>query len=325
MIWLTWRQHRLQLASALAGLCLIAALTVITGMQMRHSIAASPLPGCLGAGGQTEFIDIDHNCQQVASQVVDGYQYLMVVGTLLLFLPLLVGIFWGAPLVAREVELGTHRLTWTQGVTPARWTAAKLGLVGGVVLLLSVAYTLLVSWWMTPLNQLTGIRFQWQFFDLQGVAPVGHVMFAVALGIFAGTVTRRVLPAMAVTLVGFVGLRLLVELVARPRFLPPLERRFPVVGTSMPTQLYPDWVLSRAIYNADGVKISGYGNSTAVCEPGPAEAECSSHYPAGAYNLDVYHPADRFWLFQGIEAGIYVVLAAILLGLAVHWVRRRIA
>ena len=42
--------------------------------------------------------------------------------------PALIGVFWGAPLVARELEAGTHRLVWTQSVTRTRWLATKLGL-----------------------------------------------------------------------------------------------------------------------------------------------------------------------------------------------------
>ena len=41
----------------------------------------------------------------------------------------MIGIFWGAPLVARELETGTYRLVWTQGVT-RRWLAVKLALSG---------------------------------------------------------------------------------------------------------------------------------------------------------------------------------------------------
>jgi len=36
---------------------------------------------------------------------------------LVLAVPLLIGMFWGAPLISREFEAGTFRLAWTQGVT----------------------------------------------------------------------------------------------------------------------------------------------------------------------------------------------------------------
>jgi ABC-type transport system involved in multi-copper enzyme maturation permease subunit len=44
--------------------------------------------------------------------------------------PALIGMFWGAPLVAREMEAGTFRLAWSQSVSRMRWLAVKLGVVG---------------------------------------------------------------------------------------------------------------------------------------------------------------------------------------------------
>jgi hypothetical protein len=41
-------------------------------------------------------------------------------------IPLLFGVFWGAPLLAREFEDGTHNLAWTQGVTRRRWLSRNL-------------------------------------------------------------------------------------------------------------------------------------------------------------------------------------------------------
>ena len=45
---------------------------------------------------------------------------------LLLAVPGLIGIFWGAPLVTRELEERTDRLVWNQSVTRTRWLAVKL-------------------------------------------------------------------------------------------------------------------------------------------------------------------------------------------------------
>jgi hypothetical protein len=50
-----------------------------------------------------------------------------------------------------------------------------------------------------------------------------------------------------------------------------------------------------------------------------------AEFGAGAYNLELFHPAGRYWLFQGIETALFVALAVLLLLAAVHWVRRRIA
>ena len=40
--------------------------------------------------------------------------------------PLLLGAFVGAPVLARELETGTFRYAWTQAFGRWRWTLAKL-------------------------------------------------------------------------------------------------------------------------------------------------------------------------------------------------------
>ena len=61
--------------------------------------------------------------------------------------PALVGLFWGAPLVAAEAEAGTTQFAWMQSVTRKRWLTVKIGWMllaaavwGGVI-------SALVTWW----------------------------------------------------------------------------------------------------------------------------------------------------------------------------------
>jgi hypothetical protein len=87
------------------------------------------------------------------------------------------------------------------------------------------AYALLISWWLGPLDRSTGDRFQPGIFDQQGLVPVAYAIFALALGIAAGAVLKKTMPAMAATLVGFVGLRLIIAGVVRKHFVSPVKRR----------------------------------------------------------------------------------------------------
>ncbi|NJP32021.1 transporter [Micromonospora thermarum] len=246
---------------------------------------------------------------------------------LFLALPLIVGLFWGAPLIAREVEQGTHRLVWTQGVSRRRWALVKLGLIAPAVLLAAVGYGLGVSWSMSPLNQgWEQNRFDAFFFDMQGVAPAGYTLFAVALGIFAGTVWPRMLPAMAVTLVGFIGVRVAVGVLARPRYLPAEELTFPVQGgAATADRIDGDWILANGVRDASGKLVAP--NAQVMCPEGatgPDGRECGADLGLGpgAHNWQLYQPADRYWLFQAIETGIFVALAALLILLAVRRIRR---
>jgi hypothetical protein len=347
MTWLVWRQHRKQALFALLGLAALAAFLVPTGLQMHSEFNKAGLDDCLPAAARVEFVPVNPSdppgpvraCQERAEAFAGRFGSRGSLGILFWFLPLLAGLFWGAPLVAREVEHGTHRLVWTQGVSRLRWAVVKFGLVGAGVLLAAACYALLVTWWRAPLDQTAGgtavgNRFGYLLFDLEGLVPVGYALFAVALGVFAGSLTRRTQAAMAVTLVGFMATRLLVEFLARPRFLAPVRRTYPVIGSEMVNPISGDWIIRAGVYSAEGTRLAGgtFGNySNTVCPPAstlanapPTTDPCVVEYGAGAYNLELLHPSERYWLIQGIETALFVVLAVLLLLAAVHWVRRRI-
>ena len=149
MIWLTWRQHRKQLFFAVLGLIVVAGLMFPTGRQM-HRAFDRDVASCLAAEGHTEFARHDNEayqaCRLAAERFTGEYSSLIFLAVLFALLPLFVGLFFGAPLVAREVEHGTHRLVWTQGVTRTRWALAKFGLVGAAVLVLAIGYAALLAW-----------------------------------------------------------------------------------------------------------------------------------------------------------------------------------
>ena len=328
MTWLVWRQHRKQLLFGVAALVVLAAFFVGTGRPMHDRFEREGLPGCLpqamqepvvvdlaaqpGTPGPApalpeavddELRELDDElvansrCAQSARAFFDDYQNVVFVGLLLLVLPMLVGMFWGAPLVAREIEHGTHRLVWTQGVSRLRWAATKIGLISAAVVVITAIYAAMLTWWITPVMQTSGQRFDYVFFDVHGVVVFGYVAFALALGVFAGAVTGRLLPAMATTVVGFLGVRLLVMLAARDRYLPTETRGLPNLDIGYPqmrNDLVGDWIVA------------------------------VSHVSGTAEVLTI-HPARHFWAFQAIETSIFVALAIALLIGSIYWVRRRIA
>ncbi|WP_030489340.1 ABC transporter permease [Micromonospora chokoriensis] len=324
MIWLTWRQHRKQAFYTLLGFAVLAAVMVPIGLSMRHTFADLGLADCVKPVALSEAAT--EACNAGFHRFTNQYGSLNLVAVLLITLPVLVGLFWGAPLVAREVEQGTHRFVWTQGVGRTRWALVKFGLVGASVLLLAVGYGLGMSWWAEPLTQSAHEgRFGLIVFDLQGVVPIGYTLFAVALGVFAGTVWKRMLPAMGITLAGFIGVRAAIAILARPHYQPARTQTFPIEGGGIPEGDRGDWVLSVGIRNADGTMVAE--DTRIQCPPGgkgPDGRACGAELglKPGAYNWELYQPADRFWLFQGIETGIFVALAVLLLYLAVRRVRR---
>lgn len=323
MIWLTWRQHRKHALFAVIGLAVLAAILIPTGLQMYNGLDETGLRDCVRAVGEADFVDADAfiPCEEAEQAFEHAYGSRTILTVLLVFLPLLPGMFWGATLVAREVEHGTHRLVWTQSVSRLRWLLVKGSLVTAGTAILAAAYALLASWWIAPLVTGNGGRLQFPAFDVTGLAPVGYSVFAVVLGILVGAASRRVLPAMAITLVGF-GVARAAVAAFRSRFQAPSEAQYPVSSEISPNRFSGDWVLSEEVYAADGTFL---GNGISSCTGGPPPAASAEEaLMCNGYNAFTYQPGDRFWPFQYLETGIFAALTVALAVLAVYLVRRRI-
>lgn len=315
MMRLTWRQLRLPAISTGTILALLAVFLLLTDRAMTSYMRTSGLTACLAAHG---------DCS-VATELFRGnYGNLLDLIGWLNFVPMLAGLFWGAPLIARELEQGTFRLAWTQSVTRRRWLAVKLGtLVVGAVAV-AIALTALFTWWFQPFVQARvaqGGRIAPSVFDFQGTVLAAYTLYAFALGAAAGAVLRRTLPAMAVTLGGFLLVRLSVR-AARGHFLAPLVRLMPFTGsrTAAPAD---SWVLSTQLVDAQG-KVLDQGQLPLLCSPtvGRVPTQCLVEHHLQLRQL--YQPGSRFWALQGIETGIFVAVSVALLGLAAWWTLRRI-
>ena len=123
-------------------------LLAVSGVQFADKFHAA-IAGCQGRG----------TCGQLASvflHAMSGSGY-AVIGRITIGLtyavPGLIGVFWGAPLITREIETGTFRLAWTQSVMRSRWLAVKVGLIGLVALVAAGLLSLMASWWMNPIYQ----------------------------------------------------------------------------------------------------------------------------------------------------------------------------
>jgi hypothetical protein len=185
-----------------------------------------------------------------------------------------------------------------------------------------------VSWWRGPENAVgVPVRLATFTFDIQGFLPVAYSVFAVALGIAAGSIFKRVPPAMAVTFTAFAGLRFLIAEYARPHYLTAITRSLPPFSSN---QAAPagSWVLSYATLGPHGDDYTagiGYQAAPDACrilgqQSAPFNTCLASH---GFHTMVTYQPASRFWDLQGIEAGIFIALAAALIILAYRVVLTR--
>jgi hypothetical protein len=326
MIWLTWRQHRLQLLFGTAVLALLALLLVPSGFAIASTFRSSGLAGCLAVPGR--------DCQHLKSLFDGRYSSLQFTIPLFLILPALIGVFWGAPLLAREVEQGTHRLAWTQSVGRLRWTLTKLVALGAATVLGAALVAWLLSWWSRPFVTAFDRGFSPGVFDLRGIVPVAYALFALAVGVAAGTLIRRTVTAMGATLGVYATVRLAVELWLRPHLASPRTLSYPLLGSS-PRSGLGDWVLSTSTVDGAGhVLANGQSLNLNVLGPRcPGLLPSQGAFPSqaavqacvqriGLHVQTTYQPGNRYWLFQGLETAIFVCLALALLGFCVWWVRR---
>jgi hypothetical protein len=298
MIWVSWRQHRSQAITCLALLGILAAFAITVSSSMRTAFSHDQLAGCLT---QTTAAGA---CQGAIGAFMNSFNTVVNIGfwALLLAFPGLIGVVIGAPLIASELEYGTWQLAWAQTIPRTRWLVTKLAVVTGGLVILGAAMTVLITWYRQPMDRLTG-HFINNVYDFEGLALTAYILLAFGLAVLAGLLIRRSIPAMAVALVAWLAVRLTVEYLLRPRFQAPLTLRQTCAHgcslnlgiTSVPPQTghIGDWVL----------RATNAGNQIVA----------------------TYQPADRFWNFQFIEAGLIVAITAAALATTIWLLHRRAA
>ncbi|HLJ98336.1 MAG TPA: hypothetical protein VKU39_00345 [Streptosporangiaceae bacterium] len=323
MMWLAWRQSRAQSMIALAAVLAVAA-TAFASARTDTTLRA---------------------WLSVLAVVVPG----------------LLGMFWGTPVVAGELESGSFRLAWTQDISRVRWLATRLAVTGLAATALAGLASWLVTWWAGPLDR-AGLD-QFGSFDSRDIAPVGYAAFAFALGVLLGALLRRTLRAMAATLVVFTAVRLAFRLLARPVLLPPATSALPLnpsttgYGSSgfLPLTPAPSlqpaapdlpnaWITSITIVNGKGGELTsrelastcpdighsrgggpagGSGHVQAPQSAVNATHDCVARIAATYHEVVTYQPASRYWPLQWYELGLFLA-AALLLVAACAWRVRKI-
>ncbi|GAB3264388.1 ABC transporter permease [Kineosporia babensis] len=346
MIWLSYRQTRLQLSIGLVTLAVVAAGLALTGPHL------------------AELAKTEKFLQQASDGVANSFLY---VATILLTygLPALIGGFWGAPLVAREIESGTHRLAWTQGVSRTRWLAFRLGIGATAVLAVSGLLTLAITWWAGPMDKAmpiegpTGVfsfyRMSPFLFGVRGVAPIGWALFAFALGVVVGMLARRTLVALGVTMALLVVLQVCVPMFVRAHLAAPVDAVVPITlenlrglegrpdgAGEVTLETFhisgagpADWILDDETVDRNGLIPASLPSYVSGCMPEPglnpdpassvqrAKQACIDRLSAEGYQQHIiYHPESRFWALQWREAGLLAGGALLLSGFAFWRIRQ---
>lgn len=338
MTWLTWRQFRTQSWIAATALAIAAVVAVLYGRRLGDLYTSLGVADCTTGGGQCSAADL------FVSQAAAGWTgALFGAGMVLTYVaPALIGAFWGAPLVARELETGTYRLVWNQSVTPRRWLAVKVATLGLTSMAVAGLLSLAVTWSAARLDQVSHERLHPVYFGARGVVPIGYAAFGFALGVLLGMVIRRTVPAMAATLGGYIAALVVVREWVRPHLLPATHASLPLtadniheigIGPGGHVVLVggavdiPDgaWVLSDHTTTAAGAPID-LVNPEACGGPATGPRPCMQWLATQNLREQVtYQPASHFWPLQWMEAGLFTVAAIALVGFTFWWLGRRTA
>ncbi len=344
MIWLSWRQFRAQAVAVSAVLAAFAILLLVTGPHLVTLAQQSGLGTC------------HSNCDTAAATFLNTlhatvpYSLVYILGAaLIIVLPAVIGLFWGAPLVARELETGSFRLAWNQSVTRERWLAVKLGVLGLTSMALAGLLSLILGWWASPIDRAAGIgstsgfesRFFPVLFGARGITPIGYAAFAFTLGVLIGLMVRRTVPAMAITLAIFAAVQIAMPVWIRPHLISPVRSTTALTASAIqglgvnqtgqianvfaPTPSLPGaWIYSNQVTTAAG--STTLGTPPQACQSQQGFQACAT--ALGQMNLKqviTYQPADRYWTFQWLETGIFLTAAVLLAWACFWWVRRRLA
>jgi len=317
MIWLTWRQFRAQAIALAIILFSVAAVLAYTGPHLLNIYRSSGIAGCHPSDGG--------RCTDVISNFDQHFQLLSKVSSLVIAIPALIGAFWGGPLIARELEAGTSRVAWTQSVTRTRWFVVKVFAIGAACVIATLALSLIIQWWSNPIDLVHANRFGAGEFSQRGIVPGAYAIFAFAVGLLAGAVVRRTLPAVAIAFGVFFAVRVAVTQWVRPHFMSPVVLKLPLFSEANAGKIKPNsWVVKSYMVDGAGHHVIH------PCEPaGAVPIAKDALQPCldrlGIREVFEIQPANRFWTFQFIEAGLFVLAALALIGFAFWWVRRRLA
>ncbi|SRR5579875_85445 len=307
MAWVTWRQHRAALAGVAVFLGGLAIYLWITGLQIHHSYATA----CHPASSLTCTMNFTGRYGITAN----------VVRSFLQSVPALIGAFAGAPVLARELETGTFRFAWTQGIGRYRWTLGKLVPLAVTLAAAAWAFSELFSWYLRPFTAAGyAIPFSTLDFDLRGVAFPAWTLASFALGTLAGVLIRRAVPAIAAALAAYTGLALATALFLRQRYMTPLLTSKP--GLPGSAWIVSQWYTKNGKFAFPAQASQMVSAASRLCHGRIVDVpQCLARH--GYLQWDSYQPGSRFWPFQWIEGGWLLALSVLLIAATMWLVRRR--
>jgi ABC-type transport system involved in multi-copper enzyme maturation permease subunit len=337
MTWTAWRQQR-SLVITMTTVAVVAAILLIFmgkhESEVWRSFLANPCKGNADVSAANQNV-----CGVRLQKVVSAGRFnkiAMIFGVLL-------GPFFGSILgvnaVARELEVGTTRLAWTQSLSRPRWLASKFSVNVTILLVIFVPLCLIYDWWNAAAHY--GARISPLAFPIAGFLPLAYSLVAFSLAVLLGLFLRRAGWSLATGLLLTAVVVLVVEIGIRPILVSP---QFVVVSSS-------EISLGSSIgfYSEGGVPLNSWGRGNGYAPKGTKSTpsaqtlivysnkmnQCMStprgHTPSGSEycvthlhveNVGLYVPGSDFWNLQFSEFAIYFGFALLLTAGSVIKVRR---
>jgi hypothetical protein len=335
-------QHRAALITIFVAFVVLVIAIVIGRDAVSASYASYLAAGCTLAHPINLGV-----CANTANQFADIPSFTPLVIALRLF-PLVIGAFVGAPLVAREMESGTYRFAWTQGVGRIRLLIVTLAMLALIVTPVAVALGFLLGgWYIHPyavINVAVGSHWQSGLFTTTWWMTPVWTLFALALGTLVGAVVKRTVAAIATTAVVVGGVLLAVGLY--------LNRIFDigaVASSRLMLSYFPTGTINtvafggvgpsgsllvRGWFVGPGGRVLGshaakrvrdhviglYQSKSGANDPNAAKRWLSLHHYTYWFT---YQPANHFWILQAVVGLVVLAVAGLCVLGTVRCIRGR--
>jgi hypothetical protein len=331
MNWLAWRQHRKQFMIVGIFLALFAAFMVPTGLNFWHTYQHA-LSTCHSSA---TVADPRGTCDRLSGELYQSQidnLLLHLVPVAIVFVPILLGIFWGVPFLAREYAEGTNKLVWTQGVSRKKWLSVKLTWVLGGAVIFAAGFAALDAWWSKPNNALNLGRFGPIMFGSQGIVLIGYAVFAILIALIMIVVPNFVRPYYISPISYHLSLLNNIGINAPPTANSPVgdsatliisqtvvsKDNQPLDWSNPPQQCIvtnPPGAAENAVtvggHTERAIPTKAGGNIAIDSRNGGPPVSLTCLAPLGYYQNVKYQPAYRYWDFQRIETGLFLALSVL--------------
>ncbi|HEY5199901.1 MAG TPA: hypothetical protein VIJ31_03245 [Acidothermaceae bacterium] len=312
LLWLTWRQHRWALIGSVVLTAVLTGWMVYLAADLKTIYHQCHNTVCASGTSQDSVLSASFGPFSISNHLLQ----------FIVFLPLMVGVFLGVPLLAREHEQRTLLLAWCQDISPAQWLWTKLTLLGISVAALTAILSAACDHLAHAMSNVSGGgMFAGAMFLDSGMLPLALSVCWFAVGVTLGAAIRRILPSAIAAVAGFMALLVIVEW-RYPTLITPLSRFRPVGNDSGPVlginalkikgglSIGPGQVSN--LFDASGHAVS-YADLQKSCpdlSPGTL-ISCMTHNHLETFIQ--YQPGNRIPEFHLILASGYLSIGAIAL------------